>query len=136
MTLIRTELNDAGATDRAIAKLVKVLDADVYQDREAAAKELRLYGVRAVPALTITAKSHPSPEARERAEVLIDRINKASGGVPENGLYGEPLRQVRAVAVLERIGTPEAVLVLAEMRKLAGFPGTEATLAWQRLHAK
>jgi hypothetical protein len=85
------------------------LDADRAAVRDRAGKELEAQGEPAVPALRKAREAAPSPEARRRLDRLLA---SASGPVA-----GEQARQVRAVEVLERVGTPEAVKVL---RGLAG----------------
>jgi hypothetical protein len=69
----------------------------------------------------------PSAEARQRAEALLAKL-----GGP---LAGEPLREARAVEVLERLGSAEGKGVLG--RLAAGSPGhpltEEAAAAVRRL---
>ncbi len=84
--------------------LLADLDGDDFRKREAAAARLRELGDRAAGALREALQSRPNLETRRRLEELL----KALEAPPS----GEALRQVRAVAVLERIGTPEAREIL------------------------
>ena len=81
-------------------------------------------GSDAVPALT-AATEHASLEVRKRATSVLDGFRRTGETVPITGLVGSSLKLVRAVAVLERIGTPEAKALLAELAKGTG-PGAEA----------
>jgi hypothetical protein len=63
------------------------------------------------------ALSHPSPEVRRRAQRLLEGL----GG----GGSAEELRRLRAIEVLEFLGTPVAREVLAMLAE--GAPGARAT---------
>jgi WD40 repeat protein len=136
LVVIRDGLARAGETDARVKKLIKDLDADAFRTREAAAADLKALGVRALPVVTAAAESHPSAEARRRAEEVVAALTRAGVTIPAHGLYGEPLRQVRAVAALEAIGGPEAVKLLEELQKRGGRPGEEADLALKRMARK
>ena len=73
--------------------------------RKAAAANLIQVGEQAVPALRKVLASSPTLEMRKRIEELLEKL---TGGT----LSTAQLRLVRAVEVLERIGTPEAREVL------------------------
>jgi hypothetical protein len=94
---------DAAVTDRLIADLC---DED-FRVRERAQQALVELGLRAAPALQRAVTRSESPEVRARAAALIGRTGPTSGR-----LTGERLRAVRAVEVLERIGSPEARALL------------------------
>jgi WD40 repeat protein len=94
---------DVAVTDRLIADLG---DED-FRVRERAQKALTELGFSAHPALRWAATRAESPEVRARAEALLGRTGPASGP-----LVGERLRAVRAVEVLERIGSPDARALL------------------------
>jgi HEAT repeat protein len=74
-------------------------------------KALEKLGDKAVPALTRTLAKKPSPELRRRAEALLAQAESQLQAPPKDAL--QPLR---ALAVLERMRTPEAIELL---RKLA-----------------
>lgn len=94
---------------KRLMQRIAELDDDSFKVREKAARELAEAGVDAAGALRQALRNHPSAEAKRRIEELLDRLNK--GGAPER------LRALRAIEVLERIGSPQAKDVL---RQLAG----------------
>jgi hypothetical protein len=81
-----------------------------------------------LPALTTALGKNPSVEVSKRLEKLIARVQ-------ESDLPPNQLRVLRAVEVLESIGTTEARQVFAEMaRGAAGARLTEeARLSLERL---
>lgn len=85
------------------------LDSRNFKTREKAMKDLEGFGQLAVPSLDRKlAEKDLSLEARKRAEALAQKLNKTV-------LTGDELRTIRAVEVLEGIGTPEAVAVLKDL---------------------
>lgn len=132
LPVIREGVTNSGATDAKIAKLITSLDADDPKLRDDSSKELLNLGVRAFEAISTAAENHASSEVRLQAGEILERFRKLGVTVPSNGLYGEPLRQLRAVAVLEKIGTPEAVEILRLIRKSAGPAGLAAEAALAR----
>jgi hypothetical protein len=109
------------------AELVADLDSEDFATREAAAKALEALGGEAAAVLRPAEKSS-SAEVRKAASALLAKID-APPSRPED------LRIVRAVEVLERIGSPVARQVLG--RWAAGPTGhrltTEAAAALERL---
>ncbi len=101
-----------------IARLVKRLDSDSFPEREKASTALAELGEDAAEALRKVLEGNPSPEVRRRAEDLLDRL-KAKGPSPER------LRELRALQVLEWIGTPPARRVLEALA--GGAPEAERT---------
>ncbi len=101
-------------------KLLADLDSDAFVVREEAAKQLKELGLQAEPALRAALKAKPSLEQRKRIEPLLATLAEK----PEK-LSGEDLRQMRALIVLERIGTPEARRLLEEVAK--GPPSARLT---------
>jgi hypothetical protein len=96
------------AEDR-MKKLVAQLGAEEFADREAAERELRDLGDAAASALRDALKGDLSAEQTGRVKKLLTAAD-AVLLTP-----GERLRAVRAVAVLERIGTKEARDVLTKL---------------------
>src|SRR5262249_54989001 len=90
-----------------VRPLLADLDSDDFRKREAAVTRLRELGDRAGAALREAVKAKPPPEKRRRLEALLNALE----GTPS----GAALREVRAVAVLERVGTPEARGLLKEL---------------------
>jgi RNA polymerase sigma factor (sigma-70 family) len=89
----------------AVRALLKDLDSEEFADRVAAERKLSDLGERGEPALRRALANPPSAEARRRIEHLLDKLQDASPS-------SEHLQGLRAIAVLERIGTPEARRVL------------------------
>jgi RNA polymerase sigma factor (sigma-70 family) len=104
--VVRERLQPAPVPDSgAIARLVKDLDSDQFSVRQKAVQELERLEEAARPGLREALAGRPSPEVHRQVEELLDRL---SGPVPPPG----QLRQLRAVEVLEQIGTGEARDVL------------------------
>jgi WD40 repeat protein len=113
--LLRDRLKPAKAEqvdEAAIAKLVAQLDDDDFETREKASEDLEKRGAAIAPLLRDILLKTKSPEARRRLTVLLDRWSKAPRTPDE-------LRAIRAIEVLEAIGTPEARAVL---KTLADHP--------------
>ena len=83
-----------------------------FAAREKSTRELVALGLAVEPALREVLTGKPTLEVRKRIEEVLAEITKLPGG-----LTSDDLRQLRAVDVLERIGTPGARGVL---RSLAG----------------
>jgi len=105
------------ADPKRVDRLLADLDAEDFEVREKASRELGKYEEVAGPALTMFLKGSPSPEARRRAEELLAKLGA--------DLAGERLRAVRAVEVLEHIDTPEGSQVLESLAK--GAPEARLT---------
>jgi WD40 repeat protein len=95
---------------RRLAQLVAALDDQKFAVRQQAALELEKLGDASEVALHRVLAGKPSLETRKRARDLLGKIE---GPVTDP----EQLRALRAVEVLERIGTTEARRVL---QRLAG----------------
>jgi WD40 repeat protein len=105
---------------KRLADLITDLDSDRFRTREDAMRELQQLGEQAVAACRAALAERPSPERRRRLQALIERqaherlILSAAG-----------LRAMRAVEVLEAIGTAEARRHLEELA--AGAPEARLT---------
>src|SRR5262249_4591690 len=109
--LLRERATAAPKVDAArVAKLIAALDDDEYDTREAASKELAALGKSVEDALRAGRKKGASPEARYRIDVLLEQFVKGTGPSEERA-------KLRAVEVLERLGTKEAREALAELAK-------------------
>jgi hypothetical protein len=84
-----------------LAQLVADLDSNAFTVRQRATRELQRLGELAEPALRQALEKQPALEVRQRVERLLDRLD--TGPLPP-----EQLRALRAIEVLERIGTAEA----------------------------
>jgi hypothetical protein len=113
-------------------RLVADLDSDTFDARQRAERELKRLGFLAEPRLRKALLGKPPLEMHRRIERLLRALDRE-----RLEPAGEGLRQLRAVEVLERLGTSEARAVL---EKLANGPpdrgGEEATAALQRLRAR
>jgi HEAT repeat protein len=118
--------------NETIARLIARLDDEDFAARESATVELTRLGWRAEPALRL-ALEDKSPEVRRRAEGLLKGILSK-----ERGEDLEVVQLVRALEVLERISTPDAIKVIEELAK--GPPSlrltVEASMMRQRLARK
>jgi WD40 repeat protein len=83
-----------------MARLIAELDDDSYKVRERATRELAEAGPDTADALRAALANDPSAEKKARLERLLARLSK--------GVDLERLRCLRALEVLERIGTAEA----------------------------
>jgi RNA polymerase sigma factor (sigma-70 family) len=104
-----------------IAGLVRDLDGETFETRASASAELAKLGGQAESALADLLGGQPTAEARRRGEELLQKLREPD----RRGPVGETLRQVRAVEVLETIGTAEAEAWLAVLAK--GAPGAALT---------
>jgi dipeptidyl aminopeptidase/acylaminoacyl peptidase len=113
LPFLKAHLTPAAPPDeKRIARLVKDLDSNQFEVREAAATDLEKLGELAVPAIQKALADASSPEVRRRLEALVEKQEEgASNSAPER------LRMLRAIEVLEWIGTPEAKEVLAALAK-------------------
>jgi WD40 repeat protein len=109
-----------------VRKLIADLDSAEFAVREAASKQLQAFRPEADALLRNTLAGTASLEVRRRIERMLNvPAPPPKPPVPPGIVVGEALRTVRAIQVLERIGTPEAREVL---RTLAGgFPEARET---------
>ncbi len=103
-------------------KWIANLDAAAFADRDTASRELATAGWRAESLMQRTLKETDSPEVRQRLETLLAKPD---------------VRAIRAIELLERIGTPEAIARIRELAKLpTGLIAREANRTSARLPAK
>lgn len=106
LMLLGSKLTAARAIPRErIPTLLADLDSDEFTQREKATRELQQLGEATEPALRNALKNKPSLEVRKRIESLLEAIE-------ERETSPQRLRTVRALQVLESIGTPKARQVL------------------------
>jgi WD40 repeat protein len=110
--LVRDRLRQPPAVDAdVIARRVVELDDDSFAVRERATEDLERAAEGARAALEKALASSPSAEVKRRAEALLAKLDGTPG--PER------LRELRALEVLETLGTPEARQVV---EALANWP--------------
>jgi len=90
----------------SFAYWIAELDNDTFDGREAASKQLAAFGAQAEPALRKALNETESAEVRSRIQPLLKTIGEWVVTDPDT------LRSLRAIWVLERMGTPEARAVL------------------------
>jgi hypothetical protein len=109
VTLLMENLKPARAADaQRLRQLLADLDSERFVVREAARKGLEKLGELAAPALRETLKQKPSLELRQQIKSLLEKLRG-----PVTRL--EMLQVLRAVAVLEDIGTAEARKLLTRL---------------------
>jgi WD40 repeat protein len=109
---------------RQVGSLIRDLDDDKFAVRERAQERLEEFGELARPALRRTLADRPSVEVQRRVERLLEKLDQE-----RRGPSPERLRVLRALEVLERIGSPEAQQVFATLAK--GSPESWLTLEAQ-----
>ncbi len=125
---LKQRLRPAPVQDLPIKKWLEDLASAQFKVREAASRELSKHGRAAEPAMREALKAKLPLEVHRRIELLL-------GELEARPLSTEELRQVRAVAALEWIGTPEARQLLKTLA--AGWSESvqtrEAAAAFRRL---
>ena len=106
----------AGEQTRMLNWIVE-LDHKEFRVREAARRGLLKAGLRGAAHLNDPKRKPLGAEGEQRVRLILDAIEAQGLRVPESGLYGEQLRAVRAVRVLETIDSAEAKAVLQEAAK-------------------
>jgi WD40 repeat protein len=102
---------------KEVQRLLAALNSDQFETREKAAKELSKIAEQIEPALRKALDGKPSEEVRRQVKDLLD--------LPRAVPSGESLRALRAIQVLERIGTEQAREVLKKVA--AGAEGARET---------
>ncbi len=111
VSLLAERLRPAkGASTAAINRLVADLDSDLFEVRQKAFAQLDQLGEDIVPALRERIDKGESVEVRRRIELLLEKHDRGS-------VNPEWVRLLRALEVLEQIGTPQARRVLAGLAK-------------------
>ena len=104
---------DEGKITQAIINL----NSEKFATRQAASKELMKIGGQAVPHIQEAMKRNPPLETRRRLDEIVNKLDDTP--------RPETIRSLRAIMVLERIGTPEARAVLTTIA--GGAPGARET---------
>jgi WD40 repeat protein len=127
VTHFKERLRSPGRTsiERA-AKLIADLDSEQFRVRQNAIKALDELGEAAEGAAHTALESHPTLEARRRLENFLEKRKK------------EVFRKLRAIEVLEQVGTPDARKLLQMLVQEAPNPRVveAAAAALQRLRTR
>ena len=115
LEILRREVKPAPSapTDAMLDRIFVDLGSGEFATREKASKELEEYGESAIPGVRKRLEGNISAEARQRAIAFLKRAETH-------------LNQIRAVELLEGLGTPEARKLLTELA--AGAPNAPLTL--------
>ncbi len=117
---IKDRLKPAERIDpKHIEGLIGKLDDGQFKIRQAATSELQKIGERALPVIDKALAGKPALETQLRLEDVRKRVTGLL-------LLGERLRIIRAIEVLERIGSPEARQVLQALAE--GAPESLITM--------
>jgi hypothetical protein len=118
VALIKRRVRPVAAPDpKRLVKLLAELESDQFEPRRQAEAELLELGERAEPALRKALAGDPPLDLRHRLERLLKRSEK--------GLSAELLRDLRALELLELIGSPEARRVIEGLA--GGAPSARLT---------
>jgi WD40 repeat protein len=128
LPLLRERLKPAVAADpKQVARWIDELGSDDFDRRQRAQHAVEQLADLAVPALQDALGAGPALEARRRMEGILKAI--------ETRLTPDGLRAIRAVEILERVATADALRLLRELAK--GAPTArltqEAATALERL---
>lgn len=109
VALVREKLPPVkdGPDDATIDRLVADLDSPTFATREKAMAALDRFGDVIVPGLRARLADAKSQEVRQRLVRLLGKLDPATP-------TGDRLRELRALELLERLGTPDAQKVLQE----------------------
>lgn len=107
----------AAIPEERLQRWITELDSADFQARETATRELGRRSEQVEPALRLALSKHPAAETRKRIEHLLSASRPAPSGAE--------LQRLRAIRVLERIGSPEARRVLSTLK--TGAPLARAT---------
>jgi hypothetical protein len=120
---IQERVQPAPALDlKRVQQLIAQLDDGQFKVRAKATTDLLKVGERLVPVLDKALAGYPSLESERRLKGLRSKLTDVV-------LQGDRLRVVRAVEVLEHIGTPQARRVLQALAD--GAPGALVTRSAQ-----
>lgn len=124
LALLRERFKPVAAPDPLrVAQLIADLDSDQFAVRMKATEELERLGELADDVIQKALAGQPSLETRKRLEQLRDRL------VTNTPLPAETLRALRALEVLEEVGSPEARQVVEALTR--GAPSARLTRAAQ-----
>jgi RNA polymerase sigma factor (sigma-70 family) len=110
VTFLKQNLKPVTIDPKRIARLLANLDSDQFTVREQATQELESMGSYAAPYLHGVLDKKPALEVRQRVEQILERIKSS---MPSAGV----IRSLRAIAVLEYIGSNDARQLLEALSR-------------------
>jgi WD40 repeat protein len=113
--LLRKGMKQALADQTQYEGWIRLLDDDDFKKRKTARSGLEQAGRRAIPALRDALEKKLKPEQDRLVHLILDQLEQQGTQVPSEGLFGEPLRTVRAIHVLEHLGGKEAMELLQSL---------------------
>jgi hypothetical protein len=117
LTIVRDGFRGQAAEEAKVRRWIAELDHDEFRVREAARRGLLKAGLRAAAAINEPGRKRLGTEGEERVRLILEAFDQHGLRVPESGLYGEALRLVRGIRVLETVGGADARALLEEMAK-------------------
>jgi len=126
---VQQRLDPEVGIDKQLLELVHQLDSDSFVHRARATEQLAKMGPRAAAALRQARAMHLSAEAEWRIDALLEKLGTQRIEDPE------VLKHMRAVQVLEMIGSDKATALLSEYAggEAGAFLTLEAKRALERL---
>jgi WD40 repeat protein len=100
---------DEGASEKEIRELIRNLASPKFTQRDVAMRRLKIIGTRSLPLLEEALKGSPDLETTRRIQELLRTV--------ETTLTPEMLRDLRAMQVLEMIGTAGARTILTDIAR-------------------
>ncbi|HEY7428031.1 MAG TPA: sigma-70 family RNA polymerase sigma factor [Gemmataceae bacterium] len=110
----------ATVSPEVVARLIADLDSEDFASRQKARGELKKLGEACEPSLRQALAKQPSVEMRRSLQELLSQLEEI-----RKEPSGDVLRILRAVEVLEQVGTPDARRVLEGLTR--GVPGERLT---------
>jgi WD40 repeat protein len=119
VALLEERMQPAAPVDpKKLDQWINDLDSSMFTKRSAAISQLEKLGELAIPALKKVLTGKASLETRRRVEPLLEKLTSGT-------FTAEQIRIIRAIEVLDKIGTPEARHWLE--RLATGAPGALTT---------
>ncbi len=95
-------------SDKSLDRIFRNLDAEKFEDREAASRELDHIGSAAVPKVKARRAENVSAEVKVRLDAFLSEYDRSD-------LSSRELRALRAVEILESVAPPAARKLLADL---------------------
>jgi WD40 repeat protein len=115
VAVIQAGAREALANQARMRDLIRQLEDDDFRVRRKARAALEKEGARALPALHESLTRKLPIDTERLVRLIIDEMDGRDIRIPETGLFGESLRTVRSIRILERIGGADALGVLEKL---------------------